>query len=164
MKKYYLSFFILFLTWVVLTWSLSIPELLLGLIACLITVYATASLYGDPEICPFNPLKFSWLLLYAVFLIWDNFKASLNALINLIRPAPSGKAVFIEVKITLKNGTAVGLLMNALTLTTGLAVVSANSRNSSIGIHLISSKGINYSSAVEAAVSKYENILKKVFE
>jgi multicomponent Na+:H+ antiporter subunit E len=164
MKKNLLSFVTLFLIWVVLTWSLSIPELLLGAIACFITAYATSKLFGDPEISPSNPLKLSWLLVYCAFLVWDSFKASFAALLNLIKPSAPGKAVFIETWTSVTNGTAVGLLMNALSLMPGTVVVSANMKTGTIGIHLMSAKDESYSSTIDACVKKYENVLKKVFE
>jgi multisubunit Na+/H+ antiporter MnhE subunit len=164
MKNNALSFIVLLIIWVVLTWSLSIPELLLGVIACLITAYATARLFGDPEISPSNPLKLSWLLVYCAFLIWDCFKASFAALLNVIKPSAPGKAIFFETWTSVRNGTAVGMLMNALSLIPGTVVVSANMKTGSIGIHLISAKSDNYSTVIDTTVKKYEDVLKKVFE
>jgi multisubunit Na+/H+ antiporter MnhE subunit len=164
MKNNVLSFIILFITWLILTWSLSIPELALGLIVCLITLYATVKLFGDPDIEPSNPLKLVWLLLVGSFLLWDLFKASVFGLWSILKPPASEKTLFIEVKTFLRNGTALAILMNALTLIPGAAVAALNAKTGSISLHLMSVKNDNYSSFIELTVKKYEGLLLKVFE
>jgi len=164
MKNRLILFFTLFLLWLLLSWSVSVDELLAGLFFSLVTAYVTDKLFGDSASKPVKPANYLWFAVYAAMLVWDIVKAAGDSFFRLVNPTLSVKPRMLDVKTSLKYDSALAILAGTITLLPGTVAVDSDPERSVIRVYCTAGKTDSYASIIELALYKYEKILKKVYE
>jgi len=162
MKNKLLFALSLLVLWLLLSWSLSLAELITGAVFSVITVLVSDKLFGAASGVG-NPLKYLWFVVYGLTLLWDITKACANSFFMLIRPGAQG-AGMIEAGTTLKNQASIGILAGTLSLLPGTITVDFDRGRQTFSVYCMTSHFDGRSAAVEVLLAKYERLLKKVFE
>ena len=163
MKNRSISILILFILWLVLSWSFAVDEILAGLFFSMVTVIAAESLFGN-EAKSERYAKYPWLAVYALMLAWDMLRACGDSLYRLALPSPSGKPRMLKVKTTLRDQTALAVLSGTIAYLPGTLAVGLNPERDSFSVYCAAGQTDSYASVIELSLFKYEKILKKVFE
>ncbi len=162
MKNKLIFFLSLLALWLVLSWSVSMDELFAGFIFSALTVFISDKIFGaGPDNA--NPFRYLWFVVYFLALLWDIMRSCADALYRLIHPALISKPRILDIKTTLRNDTAIGLLSGTLSLMPGTLTVDFNSQNNVFHVYCLVGMTPTYSSVIELLIFKYENILKKVY-
>lgn len=165
MKKKIFQFTILFAAWLALSWSVSLPELTLGIVVCFLIVYITAALFDNGANTAFNPARSLWFAVYLGYIIWDSLKAAFEALLRMASPNnPAIEPRIIQIRTSLKDPNAIELLTNTIALLPGTLSSGEDLAQGLINVHCMAKKGGYHASAIELALRKYEKILRKVYE
>lgn len=148
-----ISFFI----WLLITWQFAPQWLLSGLAAALLVSLFFAGRLSPDLSKVVNPARYFWLIVYIPVFLFEMVKANLDVAYRVLHPALPINPGLVKVKTSLKGDLARTVLGNSLTLTPGNTTVDVKENN--IYVHCIDVKR-----DVQATVSRFENILKKVFE
>ncbi len=120
----YLALFILtFLFWLLLTFDLSVANLVAGGAAALITSLLFAKYFLDGVYKFLQPHRYFWLLVYLVILIWECIKANIDVAYRVLHPAMPIKPGIVKVKLELQSDFARAMLANSITMTPGTIAV-----------------------------------------
>jgi multisubunit Na+/H+ antiporter MnhE subunit len=162
MKNKIIFFLSLLSLWLILSWSLSVEEILAGAIFSLITVFLSDKLFGQGA-GNINPLKLIWFTIYCLTLLWDVVKSCINAIFRLIHPHLISTPKIIEISTPLRNDTALGLLSGTISLLPGAITVEIDRQNNIFQVCCLAGVTSDCSNAIELSILKYQNLLKKVY-
>jgi multicomponent Na+:H+ antiporter subunit E len=158
-----LIFFVLmFITWLALCWSIDIQIIIGGVVAAGI---ATA-LFGD--MWPKRPLHFGhpsryfWFLIYIPVFIWYMVKANIDVAYRVLHANVPINPGIVKVKTDLKSEMGQTFLANSITLTPGTLTVDIVDGN--LYIHWINIRAEEPEEHTRIIVSRFERILRRIFE
>ena len=93
--------------------------------------------------------------------IWECFKANIDVAYRVLHPKLPIRPGTVKVKVSLKSDIGLTFLANSVTLTPGTTTVDIDKPNGYLYVHCLSVKD----GAVRLpVVSRFENILKRIFE
>lgn len=113
----------LFVFWIVLTGSLSIINIFLGLICSLLIIYIVKTLLIRN---PYDDVKFIVFFRLPVFLLimtWNIIKANIEVALIVLKPSLPINPRFFSIKTQLKGDYRKTILANCITLTPGTITV-----------------------------------------
>ena len=160
--KRFVHILLLFGIWVLLTWSLHWQDLLVGMIIAIIADMTLGDIYPVNAIKILNPIRFFWLIVYAVtffgYVIKANFDVAYRVL-NINMPIRPG---IVKVRTRLKTDMARTFLANSITLTPGTLTVDCVGDH--LYIHWINIISEDAKKETEIIVQRFEEMLERVFE
>ncbi|HEC69973.1 MAG TPA: cation:proton antiporter [Candidatus Omnitrophica bacterium] len=164
MSGRFILFILAFLVWLLLTFSLSWENLLVGGLVSLFVSFMTGDLFTKrPHI--FKHLqRYFWFLIYIPVFIWECFKANVDVALRVIRPSLPIKPGIVKVATSLKSETGLTFLANSITLTPGTLTVDVDKENGLLYVHWIDVKSKDVQKATQIIVRRFEKILTKIFE
>lgn len=109
--------------WLLLTFRLTIPNLIVGSIASLICSVIFAKYYFHNVSKFLQPYRYYWFLVYLFIFIWACIKANFDVAYRVISPSMPIKPAIVKIKTTLKSEFAKTLLANSITMTPGTITV-----------------------------------------
>jgi len=112
----------------------------------------------------FNPHRYLWFIIWVFVFAWECLKANIDVAIRVLRPSMPINPGIVKVKTILKTETGLTFLANFITLTPGTFSVDVDQENGYLYIHWINVESQDVEQASRIIVSKFENILKEVFE
>ena len=123
MRRLATTFLLVFVTWLILTFSLNPESLLAGLsISLAITLVCRHLLSRDTPRIILHPVKWFWLLVYLAVMLYAEVLAHLDVAVRVftgrIRPA------IVEVPVDFRTLLGKTLLGNSITVTPGTLTVS----------------------------------------
>ena len=160
--KRFLHFLILFVVWLLLTWSLHPQDLVVGAIVAFIAQLLLGDIFPVGAVKIYSPVRFFWLFIYAwvffFYVIKANFDVAYRVL-NIYMPIKPG-----IVKVTTKLKTDMGrtFLANSITLTPG--TLSVDLVGDHLYIHWINIKATDVEGASRQIVARFEPLLEKIFD
>lgn len=120
----YLTFFILSLVfWLLLTFRISVQNVIVGSIASLICTLIFARYFFENTGKLINPRRWFWFLVYLAVFIWSCIKANFDVAYRVLHPRMPIKPGIVKVRTTLKSDFARMLLANSITMTPGTLTV-----------------------------------------
>ena len=120
----YVVFFILGLVfWLLLTFKITVPNLIVGSSASLICTLIFAKYYFTSVGKFLQPKRWFWLIIYLAVFIWECIKANFDVAYRVLHPRMPIKPGIVKVKTTLKSEFAKMLLANSITMTPGTLTV-----------------------------------------
>jgi multicomponent Na+:H+ antiporter subunit E len=120
----YLTFFILGLVfWLLLTFRITVPNVLVGSAASLICTLIFGRYFFENTGKLINPRRWFWFLAYLAVFIWSCIKANFDVAYRVLHPAMPIKPGIVKVRTTLKSEFARMLLANSITMTPGTLTV-----------------------------------------
>lgn len=120
----YVAFFILGLVfWLLLTFRLTVANLIVGAVASLLCTLIFARYYFTGVVKFIQPQRWFWFLVYLVRFIFSCIKANLDVAYRVLHPKMPIRPGIVKVKTSLKSDFAKTLLANSITMTPGTLTV-----------------------------------------
>jgi len=155
------TFFFLFVLWLLFTFSLDPFSLLLGGVFCFIISVFTHDLFVEREEKIHRGLlpRFEFFLLYIFVVLWEIYLASFNVVYQVITMKINPGIV--KIRTRLKSKFARALLANSITLTPG--TVTLGLQDDYLYIHWLTVKTDNSHKAARIIKGNYEAQLRRIF-
>jgi len=157
-SSFFISFFILFLFWVVFSGRFDGFHLGLGVISCAIVSWFVSDL-STPDPRPIGMFRL-WLnfILYFPWLIWQIFLANLHLLVLVLSPNMMDRIDphIVKIKSRLRDRLALVTFANSITLTPGTITVNV-SIYGDLSIHAIDKE------SAEALPGEMERRVARIF-
>jgi multicomponent Na+:H+ antiporter subunit E len=159
----YLTLFILSLIfWLLLTFSLTLPNLIVGIVASLLCSLFFGRFFVKNTWKLLQPRRYFWFLVYFSVFIWECIKANLDVAYRVLHPAMPIRPGIVKVRTTLKSDLAKMLLANSITMTPG--TISVDIIGDYLYIHWIYIRSEDpelYTGMITGAFEKY---IKRMIE
>ncbi len=162
MKKLVLGI-ISFLCWMVLTWTLYLPSLLVGLVVSVFIALWFGDVFVERTKNFFQIKRLAYLLYYIPIFTYYCILANFDVAYRVLHPALPIEPGIVKVKTTLTNTTAKVALANSITLTPGTLSVEMTD-DGYLYVHWIKVRTSDVEEATRRIVIKFEKILKEIFE
>jgi multicomponent Na+:H+ antiporter subunit E len=160
--KYITLFITMFILWMLLTFSLSVSNIIVGFAAALIVTLLFGYQFLSDWKKFFNPLRYIWGIIYLVVLIWECIKANFDVAYRVLSPKMPIKPGIVKIKCSLKTDIAKTFLANSITMTPGTITVDV--LNDDLYVHWIYVSSQDPAVYTKKIIGRFENLLKKVFE
>ena len=155
-------FFLLLATWLLLTWSVNPQDVFAGVGVSLLLAAALGSIYpAVPErLC--HPRRWLWFLAYVPYFLYACIKANFDVAYRVLHPDVPIRPGIVKVHTTLQSDLAKTFLANSITLTPGTLTVDIDGQD--LYIHWINVTTDDPQKQTELIVSRFERMLKEIFE
>jgi len=161
MKKIVL-FIVGFVIWLILTWTLYLPSVLIGIAVSLFISFWFADLFIQHPENFFQIKRFLYLLLYIPIFIFYCILANLDVAYRVLHPRLPIRPGIVKVKTNLSTLTGRVALANSITLTPGTLTVELTD-DGYLYVHWINVKAVDIEEATRRILKRFEPILKEVF-
>jgi multicomponent Na+:H+ antiporter subunit E len=158
----FLYFVLMLAAWLLLTCSFDRQNVVAGVVVSILVTVFAGRLFFDNIRAMFNPRRIFWFLYYIPFFAWHIVMANLDVAYRVLHVNLPIRPGIVKVKTTLKSDLGRTFLANSITLTPGTLTVDII--GSDLYIHWIYIHSDDPERQTEMIVSRFENILKKVFE
>lgn len=160
--KYITLFIIILVLWLLMTFNLETPNLIIGSIAALITslVFGRSFLQDSKKF--FQPQRYFWIIVYLFIFIWECIKANIDVAYRVLSPSMPIKPGIVKVKTTLKTDIGKTLLANSITMTPGTITVDVI--EDEFYIHWIFVSSEDPKIYTNIILGRFEKYLKRIFE
>ena len=159
----YITVFILSLIfWLLLTFRITVPNLIVGSVASLVCSAIFARYYFHNVYKFLQPRRYFWFIIYLFVFIWECIKANFDVAYRVLHPAMPIRPGIVKVRTTLKSDFAKTLLANSITMTPG--TISVDIIGEYLYIHWIYVRSEDpdvYTGMITGAFEKY---IKKIIE
>jgi len=160
--KYVVLFIIALIFWLLITLSLSLDNMIVGILAAL----TTSLLFGNHFIKGVGkfaePHRYGWLLIYIFIFLWECIKANFDVAYRVLHPAMPIKPGIVKVKLEVKSNIAKTMLANSITMTPGTIAVDVI--DDIMYIHWIYVSSDDPKIYSEKVSGRFEKYIKKIFE
>jgi multicomponent Na+:H+ antiporter subunit E len=159
----YLALFILTLVfWLLLTFDLSLANLIAGGAAALVTSLLFTKYFFHRVVKFIQPVRYFWLLVYLVIFTWECIKANFDVAYRVLHPAMPIKPGIVKVKLELHSDFARTMLANSITMTPG--TISVDIVDDMLYVHWIYVRSEDPEVYSREIAGKFEKYIKKIFE
>jgi len=159
----YLALFLLtFVFWLLLTFDLSVPNLIAGGAAALVTSLLFTKYFFHKVVKFIQPVRYFWLLVYLVIFTWECIKANFDVAYRVLHPAMPIKPGIVKVHLELKSDFARTMLANSITMTPG--TISVDIIDDVLFVHWIYVRSEDPEVYSRKIAGKFEKYIKKIFE
>jgi multicomponent Na+:H+ antiporter subunit E len=159
----YITLFILSLIfWILLTFKLTFPNLIVGTIASIICSLFFGRFFVTNVYKLLQPRRYFWFIIYLFVFIRECLKANLDVAYRVLHPRMPIRPGIVKVKTSLKSDMAKMLLANSITMTPG--TITVDIIDDDLYIHWIYIKSEDpevYTGMITGAFEKY---IKKIVE
>lgn len=151
-----------FALWLLLTWSLEVESVAVGL------AFSTAvglMMGGLLELTPrkfFDPRRWLWGLVYIPYFIWECAKANVDMAYRVLHPGMPIRPGVVRIHTTLKSDFGRSFLAASITLMPGTHVVDIV--DDRIYVHWINVHGTGEEDHTRFVVRGFETLLRKILE
>lgn len=121
--KYVAVFILSMVFWLLLTFSLTVPNLITGSVASALCSAFFARHYFSGVYKFIQPARYFWFMVYLAVFIVECIKANLDVAYRVLHPSMPIKPGIVKLKTTLKSDFARTLLANSITMTPGTITV-----------------------------------------
>ncbi|OIN97732.1 hypothetical protein AUJ66_02365 [Candidatus Desantisbacteria bacterium CG1_02_38_46] len=162
MSKFVL-FVILFLLWLLLTWTFNYQDVTIGLILSLFIAILMGDIFTEHP-GKFKDIKrYLWMIAYIPYFFWYCILANFDVAYRVLHPKMPIKPGIVKVKTNLKSDAGRTFLANSITLTPGTLSVDITDEGY-LYVHWINVKTIDIEEASKEIVAKFEYFLKHIYE
>ncbi|MBD3349518.1 MAG: hypothetical protein GF400_10050 [Candidatus Eisenbacteria bacterium] len=123
LKRRLLDLIIIFVLWLLLTWSLDAQGVIVGAIIAVIFAFLLSGLLPKRIGRLFSPVRWFWALVHLVSLSFWIVVANFDVLYRVIHPNMPIRPGIVKVKTSLETDEAKTFLANSITLTPGTLTV-----------------------------------------
>ena len=158
-----LALFILtFAFWLLLTFDVSVPNLIVGTMASLVTALLFARYFFTRAFSFLHPVRWFWLLLYILIFTWECIKANFDVAYRVLHPAMPIKPGIVKVRLELETDFARTMLANSITMTPG--TISVDIVGDDLYVHWIYVSSEDPEVYSRKIAGRFEKYIKKIFE
>jgi multicomponent Na+:H+ antiporter subunit E len=159
----YITVFILsMIFWLMLTFEFTIPNLIVGAVASLITSLIFTRFFIKNIYKLIQPHRYYWFVVYLIVFIWECIKANIDVAYRVLHPAMPIRPGIVKVKTTLKSDMAKMLLANSITMTPG--TISVDIIDDCLYIHWIYIRSEDPEVYTEIITGTFEKYIKRIIE
>jgi multicomponent Na+:H+ antiporter subunit E len=159
----YLALFILtFVFWLLLTFDLSLANLIAGSAAAIVTSLLFTKYFFHRVVKFIQPARYFWLLVYLVIFTWECIKANFDVAYRVLHPAMPIKPGIVKVKLNLHSDFARTMLANSITMTPG--TIAVDIVDDVLFVHWIYVSSEDPEVYSQKIAGKFEKYIKKIFE
>lgn len=154
-------FVLLFLIWVMLTGSIEVVNLAVGLVLAIVLAFIfgkNSLVFGKLR---FTPKMFYYTILYLVVFLWELVKSNISVAFRVINPKLPINPGIVKVKTKLKSPMGRMILANSITLTPGTLTIDI--KDDTLYIHWIDVKTLDAEKASEQILGKFEKYLEVIY-
>ena len=155
-------FLLSLLFWFLITFRLTLPNLIVGSMAALITTLIFGRYFLRNVYKFLQPHRYFWLMIYFFIFIWACIKANLDVAYRVLHPAMPIKPGIVKVKTELKSEFARTILANSITMTPG--TISVDIIGDYLYIHWIYVRSEDPEVYTPIISGQFEKFIKKIFE
>jgi multicomponent Na+:H+ antiporter subunit E len=159
-----------FVIWFLLVWpfdpitkALDVQSFVAGIIVAILV----GLLFGDRIERKLTLLqvfkRIFWIVLYVPMFFWYVVVANLDVVYRVVHPDMPIKPGIVKVRTTLKNPAGRTMLANSITLTPGTLTVDIT-EDDYLYIHWINVRSDDIEQATQHIVSRFERVLRRIFE
>ena len=149
----------------VLSAPVDAQRIVMGILVSIFVSFMTADFVAEPRGSFKNPIRYLWLVYYALIFLWECVKGNVDVAYRVIHPDLPIRPGTIKVKTRLRSDIGLTFLANSITLSPGTTTVDVDKEGGFLYIHLLNVKADYDRSAMRLGlVEKFENILAKVFD
>jgi multicomponent Na+:H+ antiporter subunit E len=123
LKRRLLDLIIIFVLWLLLTWSFDIEGVVAGAILAIVFALILSGLLPQKVERLFSPVRWFWALMHLISLSFWIVIANFDVLYRVIHPNLPIRPGIVKVKTSLKSDEAKTFLANSITLTPGTLTV-----------------------------------------
>lgn len=160
--RFFVLFISMFILWLLLTFKINTPNIIIGLIAAFITASVFHKSFLKDVKKFFQPQRYFWIIVYLIIFIWECIKANLDVAYRVLSPKMPIKPGIIKAKTTLKSNIAKTFLANSITMTPGTITVDIVEDDFYIHWIYVSSK--DPAEYTDKVLGRFEKYLKRIFE
>ena len=155
-------FFLLFATWLLLTWSLDPQDVLVGIALSLVLAAALGRIYPKAPERLLDPRRWFWFALYVPYFLYYCIKANLDVAYRVLHPRVPIRPGIVRVRTVLQTDLAKTFLANSITLTPGTLTVDIDGQD--FFVHWINITSDDPELQTETIIRRFERMLKEIFE
>jgi multicomponent Na+:H+ antiporter subunit E len=158
------TFFISLILWTLLCFSLDWQHILVGFLVSFTVAFMMGDMFAEQAHKWFSLRRYLWFMYWIFIFAWECLKANLDVACRVLHPHLPINPGIVKVKTNLKTESGLTFLANFITLTPGTFAVDVDKENGFLYIHWINVETKDIEKATQIIVSKFERILKEVFE
>jgi len=155
-------FIVGFIVWLLLTWTLYLPSILIGIGTALFISFWFADIFVQHPENFFQIKRFLYLLLYIPIFLLYCILANIDVAYRVLHPKLPIRPGIVKVKTNLSTLTGRVALANSITLTPGTLTVELTD-DGYLYVHWINVTTVDVEKATRKIVRRFEPILKEVF-
>ncbi|MCX7661779.1 MAG: Na+/H+ antiporter subunit E, partial [Candidatus Omnitrophica bacterium] len=106
MRSRIVTFFISFLVWVLLCYSLDWQHILTGFLVAFLTAWLIGDMFTDYPKKWLQPKRYLWFVVYIILFIKECVKANIDVALRVLNPRLPIKPGVVKVKTSLRTETA----------------------------------------------------------
>jgi multicomponent Na+:H+ antiporter subunit E len=160
--KYIVAFIVLLGFWLLFTFSLKMPNLIVGAVASLLTILFFSKYFIKPVWKMLEPQRYFWFIIYLIVFIWECIKANFDVAYRVLHPAMPIKPGIVKVKLSLKTNIAKTILANSITMTPG--TISVDLIDDTLYVHWIYVSSTNPKEYSRKVAGRFEKYIRRIFE
>ena len=164
MKSKIILFIFGFIVWMLLSWPPDSEHALVGILVAAFVAALTGDMFSHRPHHFGHPIRYLWFAYYVHMFLWECLKANIDVARMVLHPKLPINPGIVKVRTTLKSDTGLTFLANSITLTPGTLAVDIAPKEGIIYVHWIDVKTQDKEKATQLIVSKFERILRKIFE
>ena len=159
-----LAYFVLsFVIWLLLTWTLNVQVVVLGIVASAGVAILFHEILPQEHHAFVSPVRLFWLLVYLPVFFYYLIKANFDVVYRAIHPDMPINPGIVKIKTNLKTPSGITALANSITLTPGTMTVDLTD-DGILYIHWINVKSTETEEATKFIAQRFEWFLKRIFE
>jgi len=139
-----------------------VTNLIAGAVAALITSLLFGRYFYTKLFKFLQPVRYFWLIIYILILIWECIKANIDVAYRVLHPAMPIKPGIVKVKLNLQSDFARAMLANSITMTPG--TITVDIIDDFIYVHWIYVSSENPEEYSRKITGRFEKYIKKTFE
>lgn len=156
------QFLIIFILWLLLTWSLQPQELIVGLALSLLLSLLLHDIFLQGSQKLVQPTRYFWFLIYLPIFFYYVVVANLDVAYRVLHPDMPIRPGIVKVRTSLTSDMGRTFLANSITLTPGTLTVDIIGDH--LYIHWINITTEDPQEETAIIVRRFERILRRIFE
>lgn len=164
MRSRIVTFVVSFCIWGLLSFSVDWQHLLVGVAVSFFVALTMGDMFTEEAYKWFELKRYGWFMAYVFVFAWECLKANIDVALRVLNPRLPINSGIVKVRTKLKTETALTFLANSITLTPGTFTLDIDQEEGCLYIHWIDVKTQDMEEASRIIVSKFERMLKEVFE
>jgi len=149
--------------WLLLTWSLDIQIIIVGVIAAAIVAMLFHEILPKEHHIFLSPKRIFWFFVYVPVFFYYVLMANFDVVYRALHPKMPINPGIVKIKTRLKSESGITALANSITLTPGTLTVDLTD-DGHLYVHWINVKHKGVQEATESIAHKFEWFLERIFE
>ena len=164
MRSRIITFVVSLALWLLLSFSLDVQHVITGIFISSLVAFMMGDMFTGEAYKWLQIRRYFWFLVYVFLFVWECIKANIDVASRVLNPRLPIKPGIVRIKTGLQTETALTFLANSITLTPGTISVDIDKEKGILYIHWIDVKTQDINEATRIISSRFERILKEVFE